>query len=748
MDDVSHDALADEDSRVVQLPAPRKRAAWPQTAAMLDRAATGIASCVGSPLPVLLALSLVQGLLWVWATFGIAEQRIAPTHALTLLGAGLYQPDHDLPIYLFGALACVLLDALLVTLLARPTLRVDSPSGARAGFVACAVVALLPAVAPDSRPGYLAACVMGLVAVAWQLRVRRRSPDTQPSAPAPLAPQPIATARRRGLLRASAVPLAILALLVFVPWPQALLWQAYASDKFHHFDFYVMAPALAHAHGLRLGTDFYSQYGVGWPMVMDALGRATGAAGYTTFIRLEVLVGCTYFLALFVFLRAWLRSASWATAGLLLALELALFTDTGIGPKWLWPSSTVMRYAFDIALFAVLLAHARSGDARLGLVAGGTLALQLLFASDVGLYLLFAFGVYLVGALRRGVDEGSKGSLLRFALGAALALVLVAGAGFVGANQGELPSRAFWSGLTESILVYGRGIANLPIAQAIGSNGFDLLLLAMLAMYFRCMGAALSACVQRRVSAAQTIRAAVAAYGLGTLMLFVGRSHEENLMHVTIPFCLLAAELAASTARAFSTGTARRPIRPQHVLSMALVATICVQAAQVGYPNVVDVAIGAAPTTRTRPTWIDGAGDAIPAESHRDVAEFRAAGDAIRQASDGGRHTVAVIGYNDTAYLAQAGVAPYFRYSPVLANLLFQSQVADVTRRIADAPPDWIFIAVEPERTLNRASTADTVHAILAAMAQAYVRQGGAGHFAIYRKARPSTAPVVAESMP
>ncbi len=747
MDDFSHDALADEDPRVVTLPAPRKRAAWPPTAAMLDRAATGIASRVGSPLPVLLALSLVQGLLWVWATFGVAEQRIAPTHALTLLGAGLYQPDHDLAIYVFGTLACVLLDALIVCLLARPALRIDSPGGARAEFAACAAVALLPVAAPDSRPGYLVACVMGLAVVAWRLRVRLRSPDTRPAAPVQLAAQPSAGARRPGLLRACAVPLAILALLVFVPWPQALLWQAYASDKFHHFDFYVMAPALAHARGLRLGTDFYSQYGVGWPMVMSALDRATGAAGYTTFIRLEVLVGCAYFLALFIFLRAWLRSASWATAGLLLALVLALFA--GIGPKWLWPSSTVMRYAFDVALFAVLLAHARSGDARLGLVAGSTLALQLLFASDVGLYLLLAFGIYLVCALRRRVDEGSKGSLLWFALGAALALVLVAGVGFILANQGELPSRAFWSGLTESILVYGRGVASLPIAQTIVSNGaFELLLLAMLAAYFRCMGAALWACVQRRVSAAQTIRAAVAAYGLGTLMLFIGRSHEENLLHVTIPFCLLVAELAASTARAFPAGAARRPIRLQHVLSIGLVATICVQAAQAGYPNLVDVAIGAVPASRTHPTWIEGAGDAIPTESHRDVAEFRAASDAIRQAADGGRHTVAVIGYNDTAYLAQAGVAPYFRYSPVLANLLFQYQVADVTRHIADAPPDWIFIAVEPERTLNRTSTVDAVHAILAAMTQGYVRQGDAGHFAAYRKVRPSTAAVAAKSMP
>ena len=740
MDEFAHAAAGDKKPRDSQLAAPLKRERTPTATSALDRAATRIATGVGAPLPLLLVLSLVQGLMWLWVSFGVAEQRVAPAHALTLLGAGLWHPDRDIPIYVLGALSCVLLDALLVALLRSPRLVANAPTGPRAEFVACAAVALLPFVAPDSKPAFLAACVMGLGLVAWRLRVHWRFPPTPAPAPAPapaaLAPHGPATARRRlALLRACALPVAILALLVFVPSTQALLWQAYKGDRFHHFNFYVMAPALAHAHGLRLGTDFYSQYGVGWPMVMGALGPATAAAGYATFIRLEVLFGCAYFLALFVFLRSWLRSAAWATTGLLLALLLALFVDPGLWPKWIWPSSTVMRYAFDIALFAVLLAHARSGDARLGPLAGAALALQLLFCSDVGLYLLFAFGIYLVCATRRPLHERPAASVPLFALGAAVALVLVAGAGFTLANQGELPGRAFWAGLTEAIVAYGGGIANLPIAQAVGSNGgAALLLLAILALYFRCTGTALSACMARRVTAQQAIRAAIAVYGMGTLLLFIGRSHDQNLMHVTIPFSLLVADLAMSTARALSASGAKRWIAPQHVLSVALVVAICVQAAKVDYPNLVNVAIHAARTTGPRPNWTDRADDGTPVEPPAAVAEFHAASAAIRRASEGGRHTVAVIAYDDTPYLAEAGVAPYFRYSPVLANLLFRDQVAVITRRIADAPPDWIFINVDAEHTLYGASSEDAVGAILAAMKPGYARQGRAGHFDIYRR--------------
>ena len=740
MDDISTAAPAGRPSRD---PALRRRHPWPAIAAAADGASNRLVAAVGSPLPLLLTLSLVQALLWLWATFGIAQHRIASAHALTLLGAGLYHPDHDLPIYLVGALCGVLLDAALVAVLATPALRTDTRAGPRTEFIACLAVALLPFVAPDDGPVFLVAGAMGLGVFAWRLRRRWRSPP--PAAPTAAvaaragAPRGALPRRRLALLPACAIPVAVLALLVFVPWPQALVWQSYGSDRFHHADFYAMAPALAHAHGQRLGTDFYSQYGVGWPLLMDGLHRVGGAWGYTTFVRLELLVGCAYFLGLFVFLRSWLRSTGTATAGMLLALVLALLTDTSGAPKWLWPSSTVLRYAFDIALFAVLLVHARTRDARLGPLAGAVLALQLLFSSDVGLYLMSAFAVYLVCAARRAPQVGPAGSVGRFALGAVPALVLVAGAGFTLANQGGLPDGAFWRGLMESVVVYGDGIANLPIASAIGGNEYvALLLVAMLATYIRSTGAALSACFGRRVSARQSIRAAIAVYGMGTLMLFIGRSHEQNLLHVTIPFCLLVADLAASTACALRAGRPAPRIGLRHLLSMALVATIFLQAFAMGYPNAVDVALGAAPAAAARPTWTDHAGDALPIDPAARADEFRAATAAIRQASDGGRHTVAVIGYNDTAYLLEAGVGPYFRYSPVLANLLFVDQVKEVEQRLVAAPPDWIFIAVDQEHTLNRATTTDSARSILAVIEPAYVRQGNAGHFAVYRRATHS----------
>ncbi len=696
---------------------------------VLDRAMDWIARRTGSLLPILLALSTVQGLLWVWAQFGVARHRIPPAHPLTLLGAGLYQPDHDLPIYLCGAFACVLIDAAFVALFARRAQLGGSSRVVRHDLLACLVVAFLPLISPDSTPAWLAAFGLGLAFVAWRLRPRQGFASVA-AATVALTETP---ARRAGLARDCVLPVAILALFVFVPWPRLLLWRTFDTDQFHHFDFYVMAPALAHAHGLRLGTDFYAQYGVGWPLLLDALGRITGTRGYTTFVRMEVLAGCFYFLALFVFLRSWLRHAGWAMVGLLLALALALFTNSGGSPKWIWPSSTVLRYAFDIALFALLAGHARVGDARLGPLAGAVLALQLVFSTDVGIYLSFAFCVYLVCAFRRAGSSGPAGSLVRFSLGAVGGWLLVVGACFTWANQGQFPGIAFWHGLTESIFVYGGGIANLPIAQAIIDHGDTaLLLLAMLATYVRSLGMALCACWSGSVSARQAVRATIAAHGMGTLLIFVGRSHEQNLLHVTIPWCLLLVESAVNVA-----ATPQRPgsVRTSFVLSIVLLVYIAMQGASISYPNLVNGVAGLLDSRAdTRPRWTDAVGDELPTEPAAHLAEFRVASDAIRKVSGGGKRSVAVIAFNDTAYLLEADVAPYFRYSPVLANLVFKEQANGIARRLVESPPDWIFLSTIDQASVGDAKLTDSVAVIRQAIDPDYDLLGGSGQFAVYRR--------------
>ncbi|MEP6502268.1 MAG: hypothetical protein ABJD97_02985 [Betaproteobacteria bacterium] len=692
-------------------------------------------------LPLLLMLAFVQGLLGCWAQFGAIAGPIVPPGALTDIGKSLYRPDRDMALYVAGTLASVGLYAAIDWRLGRARGRTAAAPrhlDTLVALAALAAVALLPFVVPTPALGHLLACALGWVVVGWRRAAWRAAPC---DATTPVAPRATFARRLAALLTDSAIPVVVVALLVFVPWPQAILWRAYAHDNFHHFDFYAVAPALAWAHGQRLATDFYAQYGVGWPLVVAWLARATGALNHTQFIRLELAVGCAYFLVLFLFLRAWLRDVRWAIAGMLLALFVGLFLNNEEGFKWLWPSSTPMRYVFDVAFFAALLAHARSGAARLGLLVGGVMGLQLLFATDVGLYMLLAFGVYVVCASRRPHPASAPWATGRFALGAALSLVLVTLVGFTLANQGTPPDGAFWAGWSESLRAYGGGLTHLPIAGELGQSAIvDVLLPAMLLAYFLGAGSALSACARRAVAADQALTATIAVYGMGTLVLFIGRSHHYNLLHVAIPACLLFAKAAHGLLHDIGTRRLHRLAVPV-VACVALAWLLLDETIATDYPDAIDVALGIVQVKPAKPEWTRPSGDVVEPIFPRKTVPFRLACDAIRRASAGGRQSVAVIGLEDTPYLMEAGVAPWFRYSPVLANLVSWSQVEALEQRIEQAPPHWIFLASEPEPTLYNTTTADVLAHITAFVRQRYELREHAGPFAVYEQAAAPPPP-------
>ncbi len=697
-------------------------------------------------LPLLMMLSLVQGLIWAWARFGIIRNPPPLPATLTALGATLYKPDRDMLIYVVGAATCIAAGAMLGDLLREigrlPARATDgaNATGAWIELATCLAVATLPLASVAHPDLHLLACLGGLGMVARRVvrSIASSGPlanRCRPIAPAERPETPRWRIRLRTLLADCALPCAVLGLVVFVPWPRLIVEVAYRKDDFHHFDFYVMAPAWAWLHGQRLGAEFYTQYGVGWPLVMACVYRLTGAFNYTTFVRVEVLFGCVYFLGLHLFLRSWLRSNKWAFAGLLMALLLALFMGNEQIAKWLWPSSTVLRFAFDIAFFACLLGHARSGDARHGALAGALLALQILFSTDTGLFMLLAFGAYVVCASRMPSPAPTRRPMGKFILGAVLSLSCVLVAGLSIANQYRLPDEALLSGLTESLRLYGGGIGQLPIAYEVADSPvLNVLLLSMLASYFGSAATAAAACIRCTITKDQAMSATIAVYGMATLLLFVGRSHYQNLMHVTVPFCMLLARTACSLSGLFTGFKASRAdIALPDGLSTLLVVLIGVMSATDGYPNVISATAGTAPVHETGPGGSRRSGDVVFSDQPSDTTQFRIASDEIRRAADGGRETVAVIGFADTPYLIDAGVGPYFRYSPVLASLVFTQQRELVERRLVEAPPRWIFISSEPEKTLYGATeTSDVEQALLDVVKRSYAFDHAAGPFSVY----------------
>ena len=113
--------------------------------------------------------------------------------------------------------------------------------------------------------------------------------------------------------------------------------------------------------------------------------------------------------------------------------------------------------------------------------------------------------------------------------------------------------------------------------------------------------------------------------------------------------------------------------------------------------------------------------DALLPEDLRPEAQgFAAITDELTELSAGGRNSIAVIGFAETHFLVQADLKPYFRYSPVLPNLVFKEQVDLIERQLLDHPPDYLLIFDQSPMTDPDVRAADVCDQIIMRLKERY----------------------------
>ena len=179
----------------------------------------------------------------------------------------------------------------------------------------------------------------------------------------------------------------------------------------------------------------------------------------------------------------------------------------------------------------------RVGDApalredRLGCLAGVTGGLGVFFETETGIYLLATFFIYSV--LRAGLapDQGRPTGRKDCWLPALVFCVCVGAVLFpllLYASRGTLFTGAFWRGWVEALVMFGAsGVGALPIAEL--PEVPLMLFLAVVALYLGVFAYAALRGLHGQASGGDILLAALSAYGLAVLLLFVGRSHPYNL---------------------------------------------------------------------------------------------------------------------------------------------------------------------------------------------------------------------------
>lgn len=500
-----------------------------------------------------------------------------------------------------------------------------------------------------------------------------------------------------------------LIVVIYVPRCAELAGRLFTAEYLHHWDFYAMGPTLAFHYGKALGTEAYTQYGVGWPLLFDRLSPLVPIS-YSNMIHVAVVYCCAYFIGVYAFLRYLLRSRLWAAAGVCSAVALQLFSGTD-SVLWQYPSSTVLRSPLDIWCFICVLCHSRTGRRTWLHLASGLAGAGVLFGTDTGTYLVVAVIAYCV--LFRTLPTAGRDVLRSFlsaarCAGVALAVILPM---LWLAGRGTLGLKRFWTGWLEPVVTYSGGIGALPAATA---PPLALLLFSVVVVtYLVAVGVTLVKLTSHDNTAENLVLACVGVYGLATLLLFVGRSHPFNLLHGSVPFTILTigtlARWCMESGRLETDlptragGPDRVSVRQRGSRSRALPWAVLAGGALLittdwrfwDYPGVIQSAWPAPPLLTACLISDEHDVCGLSPQTLEFRATFESVTAAMRQAAASGR-TVAMLDNADPMFYLAAKVRPWSRYSPSLPALFTRDSVAQLVKQIADSGPEVVVVRSGP----------------------------------------------------
>jgi hypothetical protein len=733
----------------------------------------------------------VQGMLGAMFAFG-RDWTSGRDAGLTDWGRSLFRPERDLPLYVVGCVVSLGLAWLLVRIWDRRVDRGVFPEGENRTLAGWAVLQLLLAAGASlvfvlvglrtgrslaigaglrRALGFFLITAPGVIACLWATcvltlgRGRPRFPSRlvdgwldlvcladkgqeprHSSSPLPAAGGAIAQVA--GMLS----DLAAVVLIVTVIYSPAWVWLTLRSPDYserntpyHHWNAFAMGPAVGFKSGGALGTDVFSQYGVGWPLLFTALDPVLPLS-YTNMVGLSVSYCCLYFIGFYLLLRLTLGSASWALAGTVLAFAIQLYRGLPNGAMiWTTPSSTMMRSPLDVWFFLAMLMHLRTCRVVWAALASALAGFAILFEIDSGIYLTVALLIYATlkaGSRFNGIG-GGRHEVAKTVLVCCASFVATLLGGLAVASRGTVLGAGFWRGWLEGVVEYGGGMFALPIATAPG--GWELLdFCAAVSLFLVLFARALLPPRNADQRNQDLFWGVWSAYGLQFLILFVYRSHSYNIYHVAPPFIAAAVYATFSTAK-WAERAIHRLVMPSRWVSFSSVGgyvaiALCLAALVKSpgfriYPGLLGMAL-------MRP----GAGE-LPSEPkktsspriHQELPiEFGAVVTEMAALRSRGK-TVGVLHLADTMLYLHSECPLPFRYSPLMLSSLTIDQLNRNLDAFSRANIDYILIVNEEE--CEKTGFYMIWRAFRAVLGRDYVFQRTIGSFGLWRRGNIGSRP-------
>ncbi len=544
-------------------------------------------------------------------------------------------------------------------------------------------------------------------------------------------------------------------LFFYSPRADIMAGFVFQSEHFHHWDYFVTAPALGYIHGQALNTQVYSQYGIGFPLLF-ALLNPIYRLSYGHIFQFTNIYTCFYLCGVYLFLRLLLRSPRWAALGAFIFAFYKLFNWTTVWfPPYQLPSNTVLRGPFDIWFLLVLLLHQQSRRMGWLLFAGALAGLSLLFETDTGVYITFTFVVYSVFYLRgvrREAHAGSFAGRMAMVGGAWLLFSGMFLSGMAIASRGTIGQAAFWRGWIECFTAYPNGLSMVPVAQYMSGMFYGMILVGVylfaLCYYFHRLHErqdekTISADSAEEISTDEGEESSafrphlallcVALYGTCSMLHFMGRSHPTNLHVGFLGFLLLGVtglhtltQYALRGGQEYFAGIKitrigwgacclfglftwwhephvraypnciRLLLKPDPPREISLYID---DSGRKGDPHVAMWPRFVGHVDTTAITLYPGSGVTLPRSVLPKLQQYAPVIEEARQWESQGKK-VAILANDETWLYLASGATPWFRYSPLYPNLMTKAQLTRAESALLADRVDYVCIeAATPSTT-------------------------------------------------
>jgi hypothetical protein len=477
------------------------------------------------------------------------------------------------------------------------------------------------------------------------------------------------------------VPVAVF-LLLWVPEGTIPAGRMFLEENNIHWDLFAMAQALMFRHGQALGTDTYSYYGAGWPLVFAGLAEWVPLT-YGRMIQIGSAYLVVYMCGIYLFFRVLVRRPVQAVAGTVLVLLPCFYWLYGLY-FWRSPNVTPMRWAFDVWVLLALVVHARTSGRAWAVAAGVFTGLAVVFNINGGLELATAVGFYFLG----GLMLKRPGAGRDFATAGLASLTLVV-AGLALAGRGQVFSLEFWTGWLKEPL----GFSSLPLLTGVTPAAL-FWFAALVFGYLLAAGWAISRATRRAATMLDWLAGAIGVYGLMLLVKFVRYSSDQTLYRLLTPATILLVFFAARAweRRRFDIGL------PVKIGGLA-VAAVAVAAAVFSGPKLVDPVLdypnlvaqwsrGADPEgvcLLTEPRDLCG----LPAGFEQPAGQIQAISAQLSDLKSQGK-SFAVIDENGSLFNLATDTGPFFRQPRIFFSTIAKDRVEAITEELDSDPPDYM----------------------------------------------------------